>query len=827
MPDPRVAVTLAPLFEDTYPLRTLTLTDNDITVAIGRASKRETRKRSPAAENAWFESRVMSRDHAFLNIPPDQNMVFISDCGSTHGTFLNDAKLVTDVDTPLFSGDIIRFGVDVDRGQEVFEAISVCCKVEWLKPQHVVMPLDKVAIKLDPSPSTNSFSVPEDDSDIEPADFPSDDSSKESVARSWETTVLQPVGTSPVSPVSPVSSVQSDELPKDEPEVQSRRLSPIDESTTKVMPGPTPLVPDLLSPLSDTNPVSDTKLSPANLDSDAIISPTKPASTETPSAEEAHDANGLPAVCYQKVPEIYYSNWTMMRPMFMRLADMAWGESNIIPDVDHDRRIIHAARRCSLSKDSYWVDDSPSFQPCVGTEVYWEPDSEESDTSFHRMPGSLLRYWSVDKRRYWIIYEEEEGQHVSNLWWIVEKPLELLSKELKRQLETETEVDDCHKCWIVRAWEPRMIGSRRCDVAPYWDPNFDKNWLADDESVDSNEEAQGSEGYMSESDGLSDSISENYGQCPYGMFDNESIHGAGSEMSEEDSEEDNSEEDDDEDLEEHDEVSDESENDSDCSSEDEHLEHRIAQKQIYPSLNLEYLKKLECTNHTDAVEVSKHVPEESGPDGLYHEALAGQPLNPTRNESKPLVIENAPGMTNPGARFPTHTVSSELPSSCQNKYPPMQRKIESTVGVPSFSHEFEHCYQDGPFSTNAPVEDVCVPYLATPRTSTLKRTAAEMQSSSLESSLSQDAQRLPVEPTSQPDLDLNTISSEAKDAISSALAENVSAFAENERPAKRIKADHSTSKSLASHATTAVVSALLGGLGTIAVLAALPNEYFQ
>lgn len=44
-------------------------------------------------------------------------MVFITDCGSTHGTFLNGGKLVTDVNTPLRNGDIIRFGVDVDRGQ--------------------------------------------------------------------------------------------------------------------------------------------------------------------------------------------------------------------------------------------------------------------------------------------------------------------------------------------------------------------------------------------------------------------------------------------------------------------------------------------------------------------------------------------------------------------------------------------------------------------------------------------------------------------------------------------------------------------------------------
>lgn len=781
----------------------------------------------------------MSRDHAFLNIPPDQNMVFITDCGSTHGTYLNDAKLVTDMDTPLSSGDIIRFGVDVDRGQEVFEAIEVRCKVQWLKPQHVAIPDDGIAITVDPSLSTNSFSVPEDDSDVEAADIPSDDSSQESVARSWETTVLQPVDTSLVSPV---PSVQCDEHAKGEPELHWGSLSSTEESMTKAVPGPTPLVPDLPSPLSDTKTISDTKPSPAKPVSDAKMSPAKPASTELPSAQPPHEADSLPAVCYQKVPEVQYSDWTMMRPMFMRLADMAWGESNIIPDVDHDRRIIHAARRCSLSKDSYWVDDSLSFKPCIGTEVCWEPDSEESDTSFHRMPGSLLRYWSVDKRRYWIIYEDEDGQDMNNWWWIVEKPEELLSEELKEELETESEVDDCHKCWVVRAWEPQMIGDRWCEVTPYWDPKFyHEHMLSDDESIDSDEVAQGSEGYGSESDGLSDSISENYGGYPYETYDSESIHGADYEVPVQAFDEDDEEEDDDEDLEEDNEVSDESENDSDCSSGDERLENRISQNpDLRPLLDPEYLKELGRANPTDAIEVYKHLPEETDTGPLCREALGGQSVNPAQIESNPLLIPiPAFGMTNPGARFPTYAVSGELPRSCQNKYPPMQRKIESTVGVPSLSHEFENRYHDGPFSTSASVEDAFVSSLITSRTSNLKRTATEMQSSSPEPSspepsFSQDAQRLPVEPASQPDLNPNTIPSEAKDAISSALAENVSAFAENsnanaenERPAKRIKSNHPTSKSLASHATTAVVSALLGGLGTIAVLAALPNEYFQ
>ena len=43
-------------------------------------------------------------------------MIFIRDFGSTHGTWLNNAKLITGQITPLLSGDILQFGVDVDRG---------------------------------------------------------------------------------------------------------------------------------------------------------------------------------------------------------------------------------------------------------------------------------------------------------------------------------------------------------------------------------------------------------------------------------------------------------------------------------------------------------------------------------------------------------------------------------------------------------------------------------------------------------------------------------------------------------------------------------------
>lgn len=54
-----------------------------------------------------------------------------------------------------------------------------------------------------------------------------------------------------------------------------------------------------------------------------------------------------------------------------------------------------------------------------------------------------------------------------------------------------------------------------------------------------------------------------------------------------------------------------------------------------------------------------------------------------------------------------------------------------------------------------------------------------------------------------------------------------SVSSETEPPRKRAKSNHSPASKVASYTATAVISALLGGLGTIALLAFLPPEYFQ
>lgn len=61
-------VTLCPLVFDVLPFRCLTFDSDSDSINIGRSSKREAKNLTPADNNAWFESRVMSRNHASLRV---------------------------------------------------------------------------------------------------------------------------------------------------------------------------------------------------------------------------------------------------------------------------------------------------------------------------------------------------------------------------------------------------------------------------------------------------------------------------------------------------------------------------------------------------------------------------------------------------------------------------------------------------------------------------------------------------------------------------------------------------------------------------------------
>lgn len=105
--------------------RQITLTKDITSVCIGRSSKQESKGIIAALDNAWFESPVMSREHARLTADFHKMELLLEDTGSLHGTFRRsgesaEEQLSTHVKTSVRDGDVLRFGSDVYRGQRTF-----------------------------------------------------------------------------------------------------------------------------------------------------------------------------------------------------------------------------------------------------------------------------------------------------------------------------------------------------------------------------------------------------------------------------------------------------------------------------------------------------------------------------------------------------------------------------------------------------------------------------------------------------------------------------------------------------------------------------------
>src|SRR5689334_12940088 len=55
---------------DSHPIRSFTLKAPEYTLKVGRGSRSGSIDLYPAGHNAWFESRVMSREHALFRADP-------------------------------------------------------------------------------------------------------------------------------------------------------------------------------------------------------------------------------------------------------------------------------------------------------------------------------------------------------------------------------------------------------------------------------------------------------------------------------------------------------------------------------------------------------------------------------------------------------------------------------------------------------------------------------------------------------------------------------------------------------------------------------------
>ncbi|KAK2074337.1 hypothetical protein P8C59_008551 [Phyllachora maydis] len=156
----------------TYPERRIKLDAEHRSVLIGRSSKASTKNLLALPSNAWFDSPVMSRNHAEITANLKERKVQIRDMQSLHGTYINcDENKVGCHAQDLKDGDMLRFGIPVIRGGEVFPPTAV-----------------KVALtfyEADPTPTpSRTFQVPESsdvsdeedssgsDSDSEPGDLP-------------------------------------------------------------------------------------------------------------------------------------------------------------------------------------------------------------------------------------------------------------------------------------------------------------------------------------------------------------------------------------------------------------------------------------------------------------------------------------------------------------------------------------------------------------------------------------------------------------------------------------------------------------------------------
>ncbi|QKX57535.1 uncharacterized protein TRUGW13939_04652 [Talaromyces rugulosus] len=160
-----VVVTLSPVYApDSLPFRSLTFASNNDTAPLGRASKSESKNLVPAHDNAWFDSRVMSRDHAVLSVSLETQTVFVRDHGSMHGTLLNEARIVPKTNIPIKNGDILTFGSEVLRGDQTFRPIAVRFNCKW---HDYAIPTETAKVY------KNTFSVPDDDDDVEILDSPS------------------------------------------------------------------------------------------------------------------------------------------------------------------------------------------------------------------------------------------------------------------------------------------------------------------------------------------------------------------------------------------------------------------------------------------------------------------------------------------------------------------------------------------------------------------------------------------------------------------------------------------------------------------------------
>ncbi|KAK6456271.1 uncharacterized protein RJT20DRAFT_128115 [Scheffersomyces xylosifermentans] len=112
-------VTLVPLNE-TFTKKHLPVATFPETTKLGRPTGT---KHKPDVANGYFDSRVLSRNHAQIYIDPNNGKLMLQDLGSSNGTYLNDLRLTHDP-VEIKMGDVVCLGFNV-QAESTHKQISL------------------------------------------------------------------------------------------------------------------------------------------------------------------------------------------------------------------------------------------------------------------------------------------------------------------------------------------------------------------------------------------------------------------------------------------------------------------------------------------------------------------------------------------------------------------------------------------------------------------------------------------------------------------------------------------------------------------------------
>ncbi|GKT90764.1 FHA domain protein [Colletotrichum tofieldiae] len=128
--------------------------NNTSVLIIGRSSKRFDHLEAKG-DNCYFDSPVMSREHAKITVDWYHKKLNIKDIGSLHGTYHNSQRLHPRTLCELNQRDTLKFGIDIQRSNELFPPCTVEVDWEW---DHLVKNAQaSTQVKARPS-----FAVPDD-----------------------------------------------------------------------------------------------------------------------------------------------------------------------------------------------------------------------------------------------------------------------------------------------------------------------------------------------------------------------------------------------------------------------------------------------------------------------------------------------------------------------------------------------------------------------------------------------------------------------------------------------------------------------------------------